>query len=178
MGSGYWNDPLIITILKIQISPMTSTLAQGHLFPLWLSFIIGHVTLSSALSVNAITVHNSTMNGREALVLPPIKFAHLNIFAFQSFTIAQDSNLAYHQTSDIRCTKSQNLNVSHLVLHLSLPNLLKPGVKSRIKMQLEQRRQAMLQLHLSDEQFYNLLWCGLYQKFDGSFNSMDQVAKH
>ena len=45
----------------------------------------------------------------------------------------------YHQTSNIRCTKSQNLNVSHLILQLSLPHLLKPGVKSRMKMWLEQR---------------------------------------
>ena len=37
----------------------------------------------------------------------------------------------YHQTSNIRCTKSQNLNVSCLVMQLSLCNLLKPGVKSR-----------------------------------------------
>ena len=30
--------------------------------------------------------------------------------------------------------KSQNLNVSDLLLQLFLPNPLKPGVKSRIKM--------------------------------------------
>ena len=37
-----------------------------------------------------------------------------------------------------------------LVLQLPLPNPLKPpGIKSRMKMQLEQHRQAMLQLHLS-----------------------------
>ena len=35
---------------------------------------------------------------------------------------------------NIRCTKSQNLNVSHLILQLSLPNPLRPGVKSRMKM--------------------------------------------
>ena len=40
----------------------------------------------------------------------------------------------YRQTSNISSTKSQNLNVSHLVLQLSLPNPLKPGVKSRMKM--------------------------------------------
>ena len=51
----------------------------------------------------------------------------------------------YHKTSYISCTKFQNLNVSNLVL----VNPLKPGVKSRMKMLLEQRRQAMLQIHLS-----------------------------
>ena len=35
----------------------------------------------------------------------------------------------YREISNIRRTKFQNLNDSRLVLHLSLPNLLKPGVK-------------------------------------------------
>ena len=62
----------------------------------------------------------------------------------------------YRKSSSINRTKSQHLNVSHLVLQLSFPNPLKPGIKSRIKVQLEQRWQAMLQLHLSDQQFYCL----------------------
>ena len=33
------------------------------------------------------------------------------------------------QTSNVRCTKSKNFNVSRLVLQLSLPNPFKPGVK-------------------------------------------------
>ena len=41
---------------------------------------------------------------------------------------------AYCQTSNIWHTKSQNLIVSRVILQLSLPNLLKPGVKSRMKM--------------------------------------------
>ena len=40
----------------------------------------------------------------------------------------------YRQILNIRCTKSQNLNVSRLTLQLSLPNPLKPGVKSKMKM--------------------------------------------
>ena len=40
----------------------------------------------------------------------------------------------YHKVSDIRHTKSQNLNDSHLILQLFLPNSLKSGVKSRMKM--------------------------------------------
>ena len=38
------------------------------------------------------------------------------------------------KTSNISHTKSQNLDVSRLVLQLSLSNPLKPGVKSRMKM--------------------------------------------
>ena len=41
---------------------------------------------------------------------------------------------SYRKISNIRHTKSQNLNVSRLVLQLSLPNPMKPGVKSRMKM--------------------------------------------
>ena len=39
----------------------------------------------------------------------------------------------YRKTCSISCTKSHNLNVSNLVLQLSLFNPLKPGVKSRMK---------------------------------------------
>ena len=43
-------------------------------------------------------------------------------------------NKIYRKVSNIRGTKSQNLNDSRRVLQLSLPNRLKPGVKSRMKM--------------------------------------------
>ena len=70
--------------------------------------------------------------------------------------------VTYRQVFNIRRTKSQHLKDSRTVLRLSLPNPLKPDVKSRTKMQLEQRRQAMLQLYLSDRQFYCQLRCVLY----------------
>ena len=44
------------------------------------------------------------------------------------------ANDNYRKISNIRRTKCENLNVSHLVLQSSLSNLLKPGVKSRMKM--------------------------------------------
>ena len=40
----------------------------------------------------------------------------------------------YRKVSNIRRTKFQNLNDSRLVLQLSLPNSLTPGVKLRMKM--------------------------------------------
>ena len=40
----------------------------------------------------------------------------------------------HRKVSDIRCTKCQNLNESHLILQLSVPNPLKPSVKSIMKM--------------------------------------------
>ena len=75
----------------------------------------------------------------------------------------------YHQTSKKSRTKYSNLNVSCFVLQLPLPSLLKPGIKSRMEMWLEQRRQ-----HLSDQQFYCLLRCDLYQRFD--FTCRDSVS--
>ena len=64
-----------------------------------------------------------------------------------------DCKKNYRQISNISHTKSLNLNVSGLVLQLSLSDPLKPAVKSRMKMELEKRQQAVLQLHLSYQQF-------------------------
>ena len=44
------------------------------------------------------------------------------------------TNLMCRQTSNVRRTKSQNLNVSRLILQLYLHNPLKPGIKSGMKM--------------------------------------------
>ena len=51
--------------------------------------------------------------------------------------------LNYRKLSNTRRTKSQILNVSRLGLQLSLRNILKPSAKWKMKMQLEQRRQAV-----------------------------------
>ena len=73
----------------------------------------------------------------------------------------------YRQTADISVTESQNLNVSRPVLQLYLHNPLNPRIKTRMKIQMEQFRQALLQLNLSDQQFY-CLSCDLYYRFDDS----------
>ena len=57
---------------------------------------------------------------------------------------AEATYLLYRKTLNISLTKSQNWNVSYFILQLFLTNPLKSGVKSRIKIYLEQRRQAML----------------------------------
>ena len=78
-------------------------------------------------------------------------------------------NIKFRQTFNIRHTNSQHFYVSHLVLQLSLPNPFKPGVKLRMKMWLEQHQQPMLQLHLSDQQFYNQWMYLLYLRFESMF---------
>ena len=47
-------------------------------------------------------------------------------------------------------------------------------------MYLEQRRQSMLQLHLSDQQFYYLLRRVLYERFDGRLKGAnhDRTQEH
>ena len=56
---------------------------------------------------------------------------YIQLFIQGMFSLDQPS---YRQVSNIRRTKSQNINVSCLVLQLSLPNPLKPCVKLRMKM--------------------------------------------
>ena len=73
-------------------------------------------------------------------------------------------NYQYHKIFNISRTKSKNLSDCRLVLQLPLANPLKPGVELRMKMSLKQRWQAMLQLHLSDQQFYCQLRCGKIPK--------------
>ena len=80
----------------------------------------------------------------------------------------------YRKTSSISRTKFQNLNVSCILMQLSSLNSLKSGVKLIMKMLLEQRRQAMLQLHLSYQHFYCLLRCHLYYRLHGSLDAFGQ----
>ena len=47
---------------------------------------------------------------------------------------SKNKKKCYRKISNIRRTKSPSLNVSCLVLQLSLPNPMKPSVKSRMKM--------------------------------------------
>ena len=82
----------------------------------------------------------------------------------------------YRKPYSIIRTKYQHLNASRLLLQLSLSKPLKPGVKSRMKMKLEQRRQAMLQLYLSNQQVHCLLICGLFERFGNVWISRNQVA--
>ena len=56
-------------------------------------------------------------------------------YVIQNVYIWSDSTeLNYRRFSNISRTQSQNINASHLVLQLYLPNPLKPGVKLRMKM--------------------------------------------
>ena len=76
------------------------------------------------------------------------------------------TKFAYRQISNVRCSKSQILNDSHLVLPLSLLNPLKPGVEVENEDVVGAVATGILQPHLSDEWFHCLLRCALYYRFD------------
>ena len=84
----------------------------------------------------------------------------VNMFALHP-TIQERRKQWYRKTSSISRTKSQSLNVSCIIAQLSSLKPLNPGVKLRMKMLLEQRRQEMLQLHLSYQHYYCLQRCDL-----------------
>ena len=94
----------------------------------------------------------------------PNAFAFWACTRYTTHTVFVFISVSWHcrKISNISHTKCQNLNYSRPVLQLSLPDPLKAGVKLRMKMYLEQRRQAMFQLHLSDQQVHCLLRCDLY----------------
>ena len=100
-----------------------------------------------------------------------IKYSNLYRIAPDITHIVQHQDLEqyYRKVSNMRRTKYQNLNDSRLILQLYVPKPLKPSVKSIMQMWLEQRRQAMPQLHLNYRQFYCQLRCVLYQRLDGMF---------
>ena len=66
----------------------------------------------------------------------PIRFMHCELIWCDTMLhiTSQKYDWNTQQISNIRRTKSENLNESHLLLQLSLLNPLKPGVKSRKKM--------------------------------------------
>ena len=89
-------------------------------------------------------------------------------------------NCTHRQTPDISHTlvcnkivdhhRCNHAMVSRLFLQLSLPNPLKPGVKSRMKMKLEHCLPALLRLHLHSRLNTWLQWIGQRQLQDETRN--------
>ena len=69
---------------------------------------------------------------------------------FKCMCLHHDRSVVYRQLSNIRRTQSQNINGSRLVLQLSLPNPLKPGVNLRMKMYISWSS--------ADRQCSNYIW--------------------
>ena len=154
--------------LKCRILTFNDNIRRTH----FVSFQLPIVTANEENTMKVIScrirsrcIHNNrsspTIFFLALLPLPLLQILHVLPWLLLPISVHCRFNY-YRQVSNIRRTKSQHLKDSRTVLRLSLPNPLKPDVKSRMKMQLEQRRQAMLQLHLSDRQFYCLLGCVLY----------------
>ena len=87
-------------------------------------------------SCKTFRLHHQRQSGREdgMLELRVWRVAWVDINKVIMLIASWERVKTYRKISNIRRTKSQNLNDSHLVLQLSLPNPIKPGVKSRMKM--------------------------------------------
>ena len=99
-------------------------------FSIWVSLTLSQEfqPMSAQLSKKAVlplakifaTCHHNVSNTRTQYCMVQLFF--------------KEQKKCYRKISNIRRTKSPSLNVSRLVLQLSLPNPMKPGVKSRMKM--------------------------------------------
>ena len=74
-------------------------------------------------------IHVLTVQDKQCFVSFEVESQQPVSFQYWKWHITNKHDKIYCQTSNIRHTSSQNLKVSRLVLQLSLPNLLKPGVK-------------------------------------------------
>ena len=77
--------------------------------------------------------HTSNLDSQKTLHTPPwwISYMVSIVGILKEKQLQQQNSTIYCIISNIICPKSPNLNVSRL---LSLPNAMKPGVKSRMKM--------------------------------------------
>ena len=106
--------------------------------------------LAYASQYNEVAPVNFRISKRLSYLIPPLLLKkclfsnHRSYLIHRSYSIPKSIHcrctvinpilITYHQISNIRCTKFQNLNVSCLILQLFLCNILKPGVKLRMKM--------------------------------------------
>ena len=120
-----WKLPLIFSVKLLRIKPQAVPLLSR---------------LDRTSAQDQVSAEFAIFIWKQVISDPSLNLHHLHTFCapMETLQMSQKGNLqmndTYHQTANIRCTKSQNLNVSHLVLQLSLPNPLKAGVKSRMKM--------------------------------------------
>ena len=95
----------------------------------FLSFLA--IELAQAVLVYIV---NAKTNGIETQEAKETVAILLTYFSQNSLVLAPEWLNYYRKISNIRHTKSQNLNDFRFILQLSLSNLLKLGVKSRMKM--------------------------------------------
>ena len=141
---------------------LTSSELDGALQYDTLSFVISHATCVSQCATStaywcAASKWKAPWNICLVEYLPIsgfISFQYMNYYWVSlrpRSTWLWSKQFDNRQVSNIIRSKAQHLKVYRTVLRLLLPNPLKPDVKSWMKMQFEQRRQAMLQLHLNDQ---------------------------
>ena len=83
-------------------------------------------------TVKDVPINNDALLNRQVFMFG--KMVSAPLFGSSPNIRLSSPNFHYNKTSSISRTKSQNLNVSCLLLQWSLSNPLKPGVKMRMKM--------------------------------------------
>ena len=97
------------------------------------------VRQSSSMLLHRSVFHHSSMDFKSSSIAELLKWRRcmsLEWYGCAGVHSRRDGSIPrdYRQVSNIRRTKSQNLEVSRLALQLPLCNIWKPGLKPRMKM--------------------------------------------
>ena len=103
-----------------------ASLGHNKFKRLWLTFLEASADKQSHLGLNGVRL----LSGWAAS--GPVQLLSDGLYMGKCWKYKQYN--IYRKISNIRRTKSTNLNATRLVLQLSLPSPMKPGVKSRMKM--------------------------------------------
>ena len=126
---GQWRGALMFSLICAWINgwvnnPEASDLRRHH----------AHYDVIVMTMCNLARLSSADVNNFLIILWPTLLLHCLSLLSFilmQSSAAMTQSITITVKSLNIRCTKSQTLNVSHLILQLSLPNPMKPGVKSK-----------------------------------------------
>ena len=134
--SSCWNS-FPGTTRWIQYTP-SPTLLGGSIKKIWLILLLNFILADELVMYGARPTVSMILTQHVIPTIPCPTYLRVDksiSIHFQNHSSLQRIPIiTYRKISNISSTKSQNLNDSHLVLKSSLPNSLKPGVKSRMKM--------------------------------------------
>ena len=139
LSSQYWetirNTNIYFCFLKRNSTGWYLTLFTPMIHMHGSSLLIQHQSIIHALSVQELSewvIKFNSLSRDSGQRGPYSPYKPCNHSLYNGIIIF--TRIDYRKFSNIRRTQSQNINVSCLVLQLSLPNPLKPGVKFRMKM--------------------------------------------
>ena len=128
LTASWWQAIRPLTIFKRYLTTLhQSCMVDHHISLPWLSFFLESANLPICPENSLVHLywsHSAVSHRCMQITILNQSGGHANQYPAYN----------YRQVSNIRRTKSQHLKDSRTVLWLSLPNPLKPNVKSRMKM--------------------------------------------